>query len=133
MIDSVSSITGEKLNRDNYPRWKFNMRSFLKGQGLQEIVTGKEELTENASREDEMTYVKRSNQALHYISITIMPSLIHHIQNAEIPKEAWDTISTIFEASTKARKLQLKRQFHEVKKGSMTMEEYLLHIQDFVD
>ena len=57
MADSVSSIIGEKLNRDNYPRWKFNMRSFLKGQGLWEIITGKEELAENASQEDEMTYL----------------------------------------------------------------------------
>ena len=64
-----------------------------------------EEMAKDVSREEKLSYIKRSNQALHYISMTIIPSLIRHNQNAENPKKAWDTISTIFEAFTKARKL----------------------------
>ena len=76
MAESISSITWEKLNKDNYPRWKLNLRSFLKGQGLWEIVIGDEEVTEDASQEEKLSYIKKSNQALHWISVIIRLSLI---------------------------------------------------------
>ena len=81
------------------------MRNFLKGQGLWRIVTGEEGPPEDASQEAQNAYEKRASQALHYIFITLMLSLTRHIQNETSPKAAWEVLTKVFEALTKARKL----------------------------
>ncbi len=78
-------------------------------------------------------WVKKARQAIHYISITVSDSMIGHIQDAETPKEVWDTLSNLFETSTKARKLQLKQQLNEVKKGSLSINDYVLKIRALTD
>ncbi|KAL2642938.1 hypothetical protein R1flu_010525 [Riccia fluitans] len=76
MAESVTLITGEKLDKSNYSVWKFCMKTFLLGQGLWELVTREEEepivdTTTQASILAHKEWKKRSFQAIHYIALII--------------------------------------------------------------
>ena len=131
---SASHITGEKLDKNNYPAWKFRIKNFLMGKELWELCEGTDakpagEATDAAVR----AWTKKARQAIHYISITVSDSMIGHIQDANSPKEVWDALADLFETSTKARKLQLKQQLNEVKKGSLSINDYVLKIRGLTD
>ena len=46
----------EKLNRDNYHHWKFQMKMCLTGKNLWEIVTGAETMPADASAETQRKF-----------------------------------------------------------------------------
>ena len=46
MGDEAGFIKVDKLTYDNYPHWKFNMKMYLVGRDLWDIVEGTETLTE---------------------------------------------------------------------------------------
>ena len=47
-------------------------------------------------------------------SISILDSMIVHIQDVSTPKEAWDTLAKMYSTNTQARKMQLKQELHNV-------------------
>ena len=59
--------------------------------------------------------------------------MIGHIQDAKLPKEAWDELVKIYETNTEARKLQLKNKFNTVTKKNLTINEYALKIKGIVE
>ena len=54
----------EKLTAENYNTWKFNMKMYLIGKDLWDIVKGTETLSETASAEETRKFKKRENLAL---------------------------------------------------------------------
>ena len=55
----------DKLNGDNFHHWKFNMRMFLIGKDLWDIVNGVEVLGEEATPKERDIFRKRENKALY--------------------------------------------------------------------
>ena len=51
----------EKLTAENYYTWKFNMKMFLIGKDLWEIVNGSEVLDDNATAEEKRKFKKRKS------------------------------------------------------------------------
>ena len=63
-----SSFRVEKLNTENYHSWKFNMRMYLIGKDLWEIVDGSEVLAEDeADEKKKQEFKKRQNLSLSVI------------------------------------------------------------------
>ena len=65
----------EKLTGDNYHSWKFNMKMYLIGKDLWEIVQGVETTSEEASQEEIRKFKKRENLALASICLSLGTSL----------------------------------------------------------
>ena len=53
-----ASFKVEKLTADNYHNWKFNMKMYLVGKDLWDIVQGEETLGENAEEEERRKFRK---------------------------------------------------------------------------
>ena len=51
---------------------------------------------------------------MYWLSVSVSESMIVHIQDAEMPKEAWDTLVKLYNTNTIARKMQLKQELHNV-------------------
>jgi hypothetical protein len=54
MVDDLSQITIEKLNKNNFQLWKFRIMNFLMGKGYWEFITGDEKeppLLENPTQQ----------------------------------------------------------------------------------
>ena len=70
---------------------------------------------------------------MHWLSLNISDSMLGHIQDGLIPKEAWDNLVKLFEVNTKARKLQLKTELNILEKGKMSVNEYALKIKSICE
>ena len=55
-----------------------------------------------------------ARKVLHWLSISIKDTMIGHIQDAIIPKEAWDNLMKLFASNIRARKIQLKTDLNTV-------------------
>ena len=59
--------------------------------------------------------------------------MIGHIHDTMIPKDAWDTLVKLYSTNTKARKMQLKQELHNVKKMQLSINDYSLKVKGLVD
>ena len=73
--DDNSGFRVEKLTAENYFSWKFNMKVFLIGKDLWEIVTGAETLPGTASQEEQRRFKKRESLLLHSYVCQFQPKV----------------------------------------------------------
>ena len=105
----------DKLTAENYHNWKFNMKMFLIGKDLWEIVQGTETLGENATAEEQRKFKKRENMALASVCLSVSTSLQIYVRSSETGKDAWDCLAKHFQQKTLSRKIQLRRQLYSMK------------------
>ena len=65
----------EKLAAENYHTWRFNMKMYLIGKDLWDIVTDAETLSEEATADQKKQFKKRENVSLATICLSIITSL----------------------------------------------------------
>ena len=131
-----TSFKVEKLNAENYHSWKFNVKMYLIGKDLWEIVDGKEVVGVNADEEEEeiqekrkfkkrgnsrkeeiqekRKFKKRENLALSLICLSVTTNLQIYIRNAKTATEAWGNLSNHFE-KTLSRKIFYRRKLYSAR------------------
>ncbi len=111
MVDSLSQIVIEKLDKNNFEVWKFRIMNFLMGKGYWEFITGDEKeplLLENPTPQQiqaNKTWHEKVRKVLYWLSMSVSNSMIVHIQDAKSPKQAWDTLVKMYSTNTQARKM----------------------------
>ncbi|CAM8881464.1 unnamed protein product [Rhodiola kirilowii] len=132
MADFGGSVSAmEKLNEYNYRDWKSCMKSYLREYDLCEIVAGSE--TSPPSKEKKDEYKKwdmKAGRALYAIKTTIDKSLLARIEDAKTPKEAWDTLESLFSRKNAARLQLLEKELMNVSQGTMSISEYFLKVKN---
>ncbi|KAH9670374.1 DUF4219 domain-containing protein [Citrus sinensis] len=78
----------KKLNNQNYNTWSTCIESYLQGQDLWEVVGG--------SEATQPTVEDANGKAMFSLKTTIEEEMMEHIRDAKTPKEAWDTLVTLF-------------------------------------
>ena len=113
-----------KLNGDNYHSWKFNIKMYLIGKDLWEIVDGTEVVGENASEEEIKKFKKRENLALSLMCLSVTTNLQIYVRNAKTPKEVWNNLANHFEEKSLSRKIFYRRKMYSARmeKGSTMVE-----------
>lgn len=74
------------------------MSSYMQGQDLWEVVNGSEvtrPVAEDANGSLRKWKIK-AGKALFALKTTIEEEVLEHIRDAITPKEAWDTLATLF-------------------------------------
>ena len=60
--------------------------------------------------------------------------MIGHIQELNSSKEAWNALDKLYTTNMRARKIQLKNELNNMKKGQgMSINEYVLKIKEVAD
>ena len=109
----------EKLSRDNFFNWKFDMEMVLVGKDLWDIVSGEEVLEDGAAENVRKAYKKRDNRALSAICLSISSDLKIYVRNSKSAKEAWDALCNHFEEKSLSKKIFYRRKLY-----SLRMEKY---------
>ena len=114
----------EKLTADNYHSWKFNMKMYLIGKDLWDIVKGDEEIDDDASAEEKRKFKKRENVALAAVCLSISQSLQIYVRSADNAKSAWDILEKHFQRNTLSRKIHYRRKLYSARmeKGANMIE-----------
>ena len=133
----------DKLTADNYHSWKFNMKMFLIGKDLWEIVNGTETLDENANEGERRKFKKRENQALALVCLSVSTSLQIYVRSSNSARDAWCNLEKHFEQKSLSKKILYRRKLYSArleKGGSMidhinyikTLSEHLEAVDDLV-
>ena len=68
------------------------------------------------------------------ISQNVSNSMIGHIQELNSSKEAWNALDKLYTTNTRGRKIQLKNELNNMKKGQgMSINDYVLKIKEVAD
>jgi hypothetical protein len=70
------------------------MEDLLRSKGLYRITLAKEKTPTHADKKSK--WDNRNDEARGLIRISISPDLRYHLQDIDDPKEAWDTIESVF-------------------------------------
>ena len=92
-----------KLNGDNYPAWKLQLRMALIRDDLWDIVNGSEKAPtgEAATADATKKFTTRSNKALSMIVLSMKPELHYLIgREPEDPVAVWKLLANHFERKT---------------------------------
>jgi hypothetical protein len=84
--------------------WKFRMTNFLMGKGFWDYVEGENEdppeLPEEHATAEEIKAFKDWNQGarkvMYWLSVSVIDTMIGHIQDAHTPAEAWQNLVQMF-------------------------------------
>ncbi|KAL5554176.1 hypothetical protein UlMin_041577 [Ulmus minor] len=101
-----------KLDRSNYILWKSQMDNVIFANGFKDFIEGKSICPNNETSTD-----------------TIMAQIIGHSTSYS----AWQALEKIFSSSSRARIMQLRLELQTLKKGSMSMMDYLMKLKGFSD
>jgi len=139
MADGLSQIAIEKLDKNNFQVWKFRIMNFLMGKGYWEFITGDETeplLPENPTQQQiqtNKTWHEKARKVLYWLSVSVSDSMIVHIQDAKLPKQAWDTLVKMYSTNTQARKMQFKQELHNLQKNKMNINDYSTKVKNLAD
>jgi len=103
---TTSQPTVERLDVDNYATWSIRMQAFLMVKGLWDAVTG------------ESTDASADKKALAQIILHVKDHHLPTLVGCGTSKIAWETLKTMFQAKTNARKLLLRRELTQLKMGA---------------
>ena len=78
----------EKLTAENYHSRKFNMKMYLIGNDLWEIVSGIETENDHEGVSERQKFLKRKNRALAAVCLGISTSLQIYVRSAKTAEEA---------------------------------------------
>ena len=107
----------EKLAAENYYTWRFNIKMYLIGKDLWNIVIGAETLSEEATADQKKQFKKRENVSLATICLPISTSLQICVRSATTGKGARDNLEKYFQQKTLSRKIFLRRKLYLAKIG----------------
>lgn len=121
----------EKLDRNNWNTWKFQMKHLLMAKGLWNLVDGSEVLASEATA---ALFQSRLHKAFSTIVLAMDSAQLYLVTSCEEPKQAWNALKNHFERETLANKLLLKKQYFrsEMKEGT-SVDQHLRHMKDITD
>ena len=77
---------------------------------------------------------EKDKMVIFVLSQNISNSMIGHIQELETSEEVWNCLESLYTSSTKARKIQLKNELHNMNKNAlMSVNDYVLKLKDLID
>lgn len=108
----------EKLTgRDNYPTWKFTVKTYLEHEELWSCV---------APASGEVVDAKRDTKAKSKIILLVDPINYIHIQEATTAKEVWDNLAKAFDDNGLTRRVGLLRDMiNTTLDGCQNIEDYV--------
>ena len=116
------------------------MTNFLMGKGVWDIVTGNDEEPHFPVQNTTVAQIKaykewheKTRRVLHWLSVCVSDAMIGHIQECTNAKDAWDTLVKLYGTTTLARKMQLKQELSNVKKGNLSINDYVLKVRNIVE
>ena len=103
----ASSLSTEKLDRNNYAFWSYKMHQYLLGHGYWRYVDRANDTTPDLTHRDFPAWEQSRSKVLYCFVSYVGEQLLSYIGYAKTRKDAWGNLKKIFAASTTARKLQL--------------------------
>ena len=94
-----SSLPREKLDWSNFSSWEYKMNQYLVGQGYWSYINDAQENRPDPKNADYSTWEQATSRVMYCLATCVHDHMLSHIQDAKMPKEAWENIKKIFSAN----------------------------------
>ncbi|KAH0703207.1 hypothetical protein KY285_017485 [Solanum tuberosum] len=132
-MDFASTLNSvEKLNASNYGSWSTRMQYYFLGQELWDIIGGSD-TTPPTNAEAVKRWKVKARKAMYALTVSIEDEFLQRIKNAKTPKEAWDTLVTIFTKKNDARLQRLENKLLSISQRNMTISQYFSKVKSLSD
>ena len=129
----ASSLPTEKLDRNNYAAWSYKMHKYLLGHDYWSYVEGANDAAPESTHRDFPAWEQLASIVLYYFASCVGKYLLSYVGNAKTPKGTWENLKKIFAASTTAKKLQLRKEFSNLRQRDLSMADYISKIKASVN
>ena len=109
------------------------MHLYLLGHGYWSYVDGANEVAHESTHRDFPAWEHAASRVLYYFSSCVSDQLLSYIRDARTPKDAWGNLKKIFDASTIARKLQLRQELTNVRQRDLLVDEHTSKIKNICE
>lgn len=107
------------------------MMSYLEGQDLWEVVGGSDITPPPTEKAEELKKWKiRAGKAMYVLKISVETEFLQYIKDAKTPKEAWDTLASLFSKTNDARLQMLENELMMTTQQGMSISQYFKKIKD---
>lgn len=132
VISNIANLVPVKLDGTNYRVWKSLLEPILRGHRLLSFIDGSA-AAPSASSLEYATWYEKDQMILSWINATLSLSALPYIVGASSAKEAWDALTRRFGTSSPSHVITLRRKLHTIKKGTLSMQEYLDQFKVLID
>ena len=142
-VISFSHSISVKLDNNNFLLWHQQIESAIIGYQLDKFIeihpsippkflSSSDEISGNINSAF-LDWYRQDRLLLSWILSSVSESVLGEAVGCKTSSEAWHAILNFFASQTLAREMQLKTQLQNLKKGSLTMTEYLSKIKNITD
>ena len=144
-ISSTLHPISVKLDRNNYTIWRSQVLPSARAHRLDQILIGK---LPKPPRFSQSTSVNSSQPTsnpeydqwvildqflLSWILASISEAMYGHVVNCQTSAEVWSVLEKLFVSDSKARTLQLRFMLQSLKKGALSINDYVLKMRNIAD
>ncbi|XP_076921313.1 uncharacterized protein LOC143582704 [Bidens hawaiensis] len=121
----------KKLNQSNYKQWSTCIKSYLQGQDLWQVTNGTD--TRQPANDINGSIGKwqvKAGRAMFIIKTTVDDDVHDHIQELEYPKQAWDTLETLFTKKNDARLQLVEGELMTISQCDLPIAQYFRKVKN---
>ncbi|CAN6560859.1 unnamed protein product [Malus baccata var. baccata] len=129
-IEGLLGMITVKLQEDNFVKWNYQFSSVLRGYDLFDFFTGESQCP------PKYCITPEGGKDLALLSLliaTLSDEVMDHVIGCKTAQEAWESLQERFASISVVRINQLKSEFHTAKKGSESVDKFLLRLKVIKD
>lgn len=143
-ISNISSLISIKLDRDNYLLWKSQFLPILRTNRLLKYVDGSASCPDPFlfDKDNKPTttinpaydlWIEQDSLVLLWINATLTVPVLQRVVGLQSAREVWQRLEKLHLIQSRSRVLQLKQQFQTLKKGGLSVTDYLDKMKSIAD
>ncbi|KAF7810391.1 Retrovirus-related Pol polyprotein from transposon TNT 1-94 [Senna tora] len=127
----------------NYLLWRLQISAAIQGHELEQYIAGKSSIPSMYSSDEDkiankfnpeyIAWKKQDALLLSWLLSTMSESMVTRVVGCTHSYEVWDRVQHHFGTNTQAKIHQYRTELRNIKKGTRSMEEYLLKIKSITD
>ncbi|KAK6143064.1 hypothetical protein DH2020_023412 [Rehmannia glutinosa] len=135
IISPHSQLVTVKLDDSNYLVWKQQVLTAIKGYGLEDFISEQSNVPEKFTKEttekpstlnpDFVTWQRQDQLLASWILSSLSEGILVLMVGLNTSKDIWNALETNFSSQSLARIMQYKMQLQTMRKGSLSMREYI--------
>lgn len=144
LISNIGSLISIQLENHNYLLWKSQFLPMLKVHGLVSFVDGtvlwppELLLDQNGNPTKDInpqysSWIQQDQNVLCWINVTLSEGVLAHVVGLKTAREVWEALERRFASMSRSHVIQLKTQLQNIKKGNLTIDDYMKKIKHISD
>uniref|UniRef100_A0A803P2J3 Retrotransposon Copia-like N-terminal domain-containing protein n=1 Tax=Cannabis sativa TaxID=3483 RepID=A0A803P2J3_CANSA len=127
------------LDRHNYSYWRSLIIPLVRAHGLEGILRGTTPRPEpllagtNTMNPGFNHWIRCDALLMSWLMNSLSEAMLGHVLHCESAADIWTVFASLFATQSKARQLQLHLSIQNTKKGSLSIDEYILKMKNLVD